>query len=139
LLVVGWKNPKMKLTVHQAKLDDVYQNIVRVHRSHRIGVRVGRLCRVSANGKTIVAIARNSAGDTDGIWLDSSQRFELDVKAGEEADFNIVGAPWYHEFLWVWRASDPVNRTAGRLGLLSLGLGIIGIILGIWSVFLAFK
>jgi hypothetical protein len=129
----------MNLIVHQARLDDVYQDIVRVHRSHRIGVRVGRLCHVNANGKTIVAIARNSFGDRDGIWLDSSQRFELGVKAGEEADFNIVSAPWYREFLWVWRASDPANRTAGRLGILSLGLGIIGVFLGVWSVFLAFR
>ena len=127
--------------VHQVNRDDVFHDMVRVHRSHRRGIRTGRLCLVSANGsKSIIAIARNSLrNDTKGIWLDNAQRHELGVKAGHEADFNIVRAPWYHEFLWVWRASDPVNRTAGRLGIVSLGLGIIGVVLGIWSVYLAFR
>ena len=130
----------MKLMVNKVNRDDVFNDLVRVHRSHREGIRTGRLCRVNANGKSIIAVARNSLrNDTKGIWLDNAQRAVLGVKADQEADFNIISAPWYEEFLWVWRASDPVNRTAGRLGIISLGLGVIGVILAIWSVYLAFR
>lgn len=127
----------MRLVVHQVERDDVFHDLVRVHHSHRKGVRAGRVCRVSANGKNIIAIARNSVSNsTKGIWLDNSQRSDLDVKAGKEADFNIESLPWYYEYLWVWQASDPVNRTAGRLGVVSLGLGIMGLLLGAWSLYL---
>jgi len=129
----------MILTVHIAKKDDLFQDVVRIHRSHRKDIRTGSLCQVNANGRSIIAIARNSLGDKNDIGLDSSQRIGLGVRPGEEVDFNIVRVPWYGQLLWVWRASDPVNRTAGRLGILSMVLGIIGLALGTLSVWLAIK
>jgi len=131
----------MRLTVHQIlDKEDVLRNLVRVHYSHRAGIKAGHICRVSANGKTIIAAARNSPhNDTRGIWLDNSQRKTLGVKEEEEADFDLKRARWYDEFWWMWRSSDPVNRTAGRLGIVSLGLGTIGVLLGAWSVYLTLK
>ena len=130
----------MALRIHKVDREDIFQDLVRVHISHRKGIRAGRLCRVTINGKSIVAVARNSLrNDTKGIWLDNSQRAKLGVKAGDDADFSITPTSWYEELLWIWRASDPVNRTAGRLGILSLLLGITGVVLGAWSVWLAFR
>ena len=129
---------KVRLTVHQIPdKDDVLRDLVRVHSSRRVGINAGHVCRVSANGKTIIAAARNSPhNDTRGIWLDDSQRKALGVEEEKEADFDLQRARWYDEFWWMWRSSDPVNRTAGRLGIISLGLGIIAVLLGAWSVYL---
>ena len=132
---------KMRLVVHQI-LDkgDVLRDLVWVHYSHRQGIKAGHVCRVSANGKSIIAAVRNSPhNDTRGIWLDDLQRTALGVKEEKEADFHFKRARWYDEFRWTWRSSDPVNRTAGLLGIVSLGLGIIGVLLGAWSVYLTVK
>jgi hypothetical protein len=128
----------MKLEVHSVRSEDFLQDLVRVHTSHRKGIRAGQLCKVTANGKSIIAVARHT-GNRKAIFLDSTYRKVLQVRSGEEVDFRFDKISWFQEFIWVWRASDPVNRTAGRLGIVSLALGIVGIILGIWSVYLAFK
>jgi hypothetical protein len=105
----------VSLLVHQVPKDDILQNIVRVHRSHRQGIKAGRLCRITANSRTIVAVARGSpSNDVDGIWLDDATRFK---------------------FTWMWSSSDPVNRTAGRLGIISLIPGLVGLALGVISTF----
>lgn len=129
----------MKLTVRKASRDDLFQDIVRVHRRNRPGIETGKLCRISTARGAIIAIARNYPDIEDEIGLDMHQREELDVSAGEIAEFAITPSPWYDEFLWVWRASNPIIRTAGRLGIVSLILGILGLVLGLISILIAFK
>jgi hypothetical protein len=125
----------LKLKVHQVATSDVFQDMVRVYRSHRHGIRAGQLCRVKANGATILAVARESPNnETDGIWLDDAMRTRLGLREGTTADFEINGARWDQEFTWLWRASDPVNRTAGRLAVISFVLGLIGLLLGLISL-----
>ena len=128
----------MKLTVHSASTDDFLQDVVRVHSSNRQGIRSGQLCRVSKNGKHIYGIARHT-GDRTRISLDSAQRRALDVRAGEEADFQFRQLTWFEEINWVWHATDPITRTAARLGILSFWLGIIGLVLGALSLYLALR
>lgn len=128
----------MKLKVHSVRSEDFLRELVRVHNSNRQGIRAGELCKVTANGKHIIAIARHT-GNRTAIFLDSTKRKALNIKTGEEADFHFDRATWFQEFIWVWRASDPIDRTAGRLGILSLSLGILGIFLGVLSLFLALK
>jgi hypothetical protein len=128
----------VKLTVHSARTEDFLQDVVRVHSSHRQGIRTGQLCQVSQNGKHIYAIARNT-GNRTRISLDSAQRRTLDVRAGQEADFQFRHLTWFEELNWVWHATDPINRTAGRLGILSFWLGIIGLLLGALSLYLALR
>jgi hypothetical protein len=128
----------MKLKVHSVKSEDFLQDLVRVHGSNRKGIRAGQLCKVTANGKNIIAIARDTSNRT-AIFLDSTRRDALDVKTGEEADFHFDQATWLEEFVWVWQASDPIDRTAGRLGILSLCLGLLGMFLGVLSLVLVLK
>jgi hypothetical protein len=126
----------VNLLVHQAAKDDILRNIVRVHRSHRPDIKAGQVCRITTNGCTIVAVARGSpSNDVDGIWLDDAMRFKLGVKEGKTADFKIRKARWDQEFTWMWSSSDPVDRTAGRLGIISLILGLIGLASGVISIF----
>jgi hypothetical protein len=46
------------------------------------------------------------------------------------AEFKIEKARWDQQFAWLWYSTDPVNRTAGRLGVISFILGLIGLALG---------
>jgi hypothetical protein len=125
----------MKLIVHQVQKDDIFHDMVRVHSSHRKGIAAGQICRITANGKTVLAVARGAPGnDTTGIWLDDAMRTRLNLKERSTAEFEIKKAQWHQEFSWLWHASDPVNRTAGRLGLISLVLGLIGLALGVISL-----
>ena len=122
----------MKLVVHQLAKDDIFHDLVRVHRSHRESTGAGQICRVTANGMTVLAVARGAPGnDTSGIWLDDAMRTRLSLKEGTTAEFKIEKVRWYQEFTWLWHSSDPVNRTAGRLGVISFVLGFVGLALGL--------
>jgi hypothetical protein len=126
----------MRLMVHQVLRDDIFHDMVRVHRSHREGINAGQIIRVSANGKTVLAVARGAPGnDTNGIWLDDVMRTRLSFKEGATAKFKMDKASWLQEFTWLWHSSDPVNRTAGRLGVISFVLGLFGLALGLISLF----
>jgi hypothetical protein len=130
-----------KLTVHEIDREDVFLDSMRVHYSHRPGIRSGRLCRVTANGKSTFAIARNTLkNDREGIWLDNVQRQNLGgIREGDKLDFKVTKASSLREIVWLWNASNPANRIPGRLGIVSFGLGIVGLLLGAWSVYLTFK
>ena len=126
----------MRLLVHQLIKEDVFQDIVRVHRSHRKGIAAGQLCRITANGATVLAVARNSHGnDVEGIWLDDAMRSHLRVKEGAKADFEIKKARWDQEFAWLWNAANPIIRAPGRLAVISFILGLFGLALGLISIF----
>ena len=126
----------MKLHVFQADREDIFRDMVRVDTSHRPGILAGQVFRVTVNNTTILAIARGAPkNNAAGIWLDDAMRSRLGLQNGTEVDFKFDKARWSDNFLWLWKASDPVNRTAGRLGLISLVLGVTGLVLGIISVF----
>jgi hypothetical protein len=129
---LGRGSPMVLLTVHQLDKEDIFQDMVRIHPSHRSGIGAGRICRVTAIGVTVLAAARGSPSNrTDGIWLDDAMRKHLGVKEDEQVDFKIARARWFEEFTWMWNAADPASRAAGRLGLISFALGVIGFALGI--------
>ncbi len=93
-----------------------------------------------ANGKSIFAIARNTLkNDKEGIWLDDEQRKNLSIRDGDKLNFDFTKASSLREIVWLWNASNPANRIPGRLGVVSFGLGIVGLLLGAWSVYLTFK
>lgn len=64
------------------------------------------------------------------IWIDERTRNRLDLKVGEEADFEFQRVGLLGQFLWAWNASDPAYRVAARMALLSVILGAIGFVLG---------
>ena len=88
--------------------------------------------------KKVFAIARNAPEDNT-IGLELHLRDYLKVKPGQDANFDIQKASWLDELWWIWRATDPLHRTAGRLGILSLALGCFGFVLGAWSLWLALR
>ena len=106
--------------------------------SQCLGIGYGQLCRVRCGTKVVFAIARNAPQD-DTIGLELHLRDNLNVSPGQDANFDIQKASWSDELWWIWHATDPLHRTAGRLGILSLALSCLGVALGAWSLVLSLR
>lgn len=133
---MGSNSSTENLKVMRAQMDDVFGDIVRVHISHR-PVYAGDILKVSVNGNTILAIARNTQNnERDVIRLDDALRRRLRVDPDETHAFRLSAANSWDQFMWAWRATNPVNRIAARLAGLSLALGVAGILLGLLSLYL---
>jgi hypothetical protein len=130
----------MLLVVHQFDEEDDLcdSDSLRVNFRHRKGIKRGQVCKVTTNGNWILAAARNT-NDTRGIWLNDAQRDALNVKTGDEAEFEITKVSWYRGFVWMWTVTEPMDRLAAQLGILSFGLGVVSLVLGAWSVYLVFR
>ena len=126
------------LKVKTISSDDLLKDIVRLNSAYRPNIRYGELCRIRCGTKEVFAIARNAPEDNT-IGLELHLREDLNVKPGQDANFDIQKARWLDELWWVWRATDPLHRTAGRLGILSLVLGCLGVALGAWSLVLSLR
>lgn len=130
----------MKLRVHQAAMEDVYRDIVRIPEKYRLDahglvVLEGAVCKISTSGKSTYCIARGKPNSLEPvIFIDERTRNLLGVRLGEDVDLSIKRVKFPGQFLWTWNASDPAYRIAARLSLLSVFLGFIGLLLGLFSL-----
>jgi hypothetical protein len=136
-------NDPVCLQVRQADLSDVMGDIARFDGSHRTFngklVRAGRVVVLQANQKTERIIARGSGKIGKGeIALTSETRERLGISAGAKVKITFVKASFFDEFLWAWRATNPTDRVAARLGVVSVFLGFTGAILGLVSTGVSF-
>jgi hypothetical protein len=126
---------KMKLKVIELELEDVFGDMVRVHIDHRPGTRAGQVIVVKVGKCKIRAIARGSrANSRDVIAMDLETRRRLGLDAGAIAEFSFSKGSVCDEWIWAWHASDATPRVAARVSLLSLMLGLLGLILGVVSL-----
>ncbi len=137
------QNENLQLKIAQSRLADVMGDIARFDNSYRTFdgklVRSGRVVVLRANGKTARVVARGPAGvSKDEISLSSEIRDRLNLSSGQKATFTIAKANWIDDFLWAWDATDAMPRVAARLGVISVILGLTGLILGIASAALTF-
>lgn len=130
---------RIELTVRQVDWEDVFHDMVRVHYAHRPFAKAGAVILVEHGGKKARLVARgapkNSKSD---IWLDLRSREQLGLKSNAQASFTFRKASLCDEFRWVWSATNAMPRIAARLALISVGLGLLGVLLGAWSVWLTF-
>lgn len=136
-------NNTVRLQVRQADLGDVMGDIARFDKQHRTFngklVRAGRVVILQANQRTERVVARGPAKLEKGeIALTSETRERLGISSGAEVDFTFAEANFFDEFLWAWRATNPTDRVAARLGLISVFLGFAGATLGIISAAVSF-
>ncbi|MBI3699352.1 MAG: hypothetical protein HY242_02755 [Afipia sp.] len=125
----------VRLLVHQANKEDIFEDMVRVHTSHRSPILAGKIFRVTSSNGTTLAVARNTPkNDRSGIWMDDEMRRRLQVTDGEKEEFTFKAIHWWENFVWLWSVSNPTNRVAAHLSFISLGLGVIGLILGVVSI-----
>jgi hypothetical protein len=135
----------MLLTVRQLPTEDIYKDLFRIPEHFRTD-RDGRpilestICEVSTGDRSILLWARGSTGDTTGVLrIDDKTRNALGVAWNSEHDFKLQPVRWLGQVKWACRASDQATRTAAWLGVLSVVLGFLGLILGIWCLCLTFS
>jgi hypothetical protein len=120
---------KVTLKVRSADAEDVYKDIVRISESSRSGLKTGRIHRFSTSKGAAYFILRGSGPENDGkILMDEAARSKLNLEASVEREFAIHEVGFWGELRWVWNATDPTYRIAGRLGVLSLLLGLLAIV-----------
>lgn len=130
----------MKLKVQQATKEDVYRDIVRVSELYRLdthgeGVPEGSVCRIIAPGGAAYGILRGLGNSSEPVInMDERLRNLLHLSDGAEVDFQFNPAGFWGQFQWAWSASDPAYRVAARLALLSVVLGAVGLLLGLFSL-----
>lgn len=120
---------------------EVWRDFARVHHSHRPGIEPGTVCWLKRGDKKRLVVVRgiDAEDNTDIIRLDERTRDKLGIRRSESYGFEIWPASCWREFQWAWLSTDPGNRIAARLSLLSFGLGVLGLLLGAWSICLALK
>ena len=132
-----------KLTVVEAKEEDVFKDIVRVNSRNRrdrsdAPIPSGAVCRVRVRDRSVLAIVRGlSQSEGSTIRIDEFNRKRLGVKGGEEVQVGIERAGFFYEFAWCWNATQPSYRLTARLALVSVVMGFIGLSLGVISIFLS--
>jgi hypothetical protein len=135
----------MILAVHRASEDDVYKDIARVAEIYRKDrkrktIPEGTLCKVSLSDSKAYAILRGKADSNQPyIWLDERTRNRLGVNLGDECDFEFEKVGIFGQVCWACTASDLAYRVAGRLAVLSILLGLLGLALGILSLWLTLR
>ena len=134
------KHGPVSLSVVAADFDDVFGDRIRVHQSHRPFSRAGQIILVKRGNLKFLGVARGARrNDRTTIQLDQRCREQLKIASGTTADFEFQSAGWIRAFLWAWRATDAMPRIQARLGLIGLGLGLLGGLLGGWSLWLAYR
>ena len=68
------------------------------------------------------------------VLMDKASRYKLKLAPSEECDFTIREVGFWGELCWVWGATNPVYRIAGRLGVLSLVLGLAAFAPLVWDI-----
>lgn len=132
-----WSRVLPKLTIVELRTTDVFQDMVRVHQTHRRDVPAGRICRVTRGSNSVLLVARGAPhSQPKSFAVDLRTRNRLGIASyGQQVEVYFERATWLDEIIWGWRASEPISRIATRLGVISLGLGILGAVLGAISLF----
>lgn len=128
----------MKLRVREGYDHDTYKDTVRIHSSHRAGIRSGHLARLSVVGGASAVVAVRGLADTqkDNLRLDLETRRRLEVELDEEYDFELRETWFWEAIVWAAKASDPTARIATWIG---IWLGGIGIFLSFIQIYQGLK
>ena len=126
----------MKLMILASAKEDVYRDIVRVPEQYRLDrkcavVPEGSVCKLTVARRTAYAIVRGYTESMEPcIHMDERLRNLLSITKGAEVEVQFALAGLWGEFLWAWKASDPAYRVAAKMALLSVALGLMGLLIG---------
>lgn len=126
------------LTVESAALDEVFTDMVRVPQAHRLdrdnrAIRNGTVIRIDHHRRKAYAIVRGLQERSDAvIQMDEFMRDRLGVKLGDAiARSAIRPASWLGKIVWHLYASNPTIHVPAWIAMISLGLGVLSIILSL--------
>lgn len=135
----------MELQVKKLPDEDGFRDMVRVPHKFRKDtngkhISRGQVCRISANGKSGYIVVRGydyKKGEPHDpvIFVDSTWRGKLSLKKEEEeglkCDIKLEPVGTLAEWLWLWRANDPIIRIPAQISLISFFLGLLALALAI--------
>ena len=129
----------MRLTVHELPVADAWKDMVRVPRKYRKDSRGkpihrNKVCKITVGSVSKLLAVRGCDEQDARILMDSPTRHDLGVKVGDDCDVEVKPTGWFGYWQWAWRASDPAYRIPAQISLISLILGIIALILGVWPL-----
>jgi hypothetical protein len=94
------------------------------------------ICKLTVGGKTKLLALRGCRDKEPKILLDSSTRSELGLEVEQSYEVSIQKVHWFGYWKWAWGAADPAYRLTAQISLISLALGVIGLILGLLPLLL---
>ena len=125
---------KERLTIRDMPLHDCWKDMARIPGAYRgkgrTRIHRNTICKVSIGDRHKLLIIRGWDRSDAAIALDSSTRDDLGVHAGRTYEVEIHPVHWLGYWRWAWEAADPSNRIPAQISIISLVLGIIGLILG---------
>ncbi len=131
---------RQRLRVVQAEHEDVYRDIVRVAEEHRRDasgrtIPEGSVCRIVAGPRSAYGLVRGVSGMSRDpsealVHIDERLRNTLGLKVGDVVDLGFR-VDRFGELRWAWSSSDPAYRASARLAVLSVALGILGLVSGL--------
>lgn len=117
---------KHTLEVHQVDRLDVYRDIARIHKNRRGGIKEGKICKLSVNGKSKLLIMRGlKSGEENYIRLDELTRDYFGVEKNNHYDFTIKPVCPLWQIWWACNSSESALRVAAWLGVVSVILGAL--------------
>lgn len=115
------------LKVKRLPTTDVGRLLVRLNISHRYGVaKIEKL----ENNQCILALVLGHV-KKNAIFMPFDIRTALGVQKEDKLSFSIEQAHYSNKLLWYLRSPDPAVHIPAWLALISVALGIVGIMLGL--------
>jgi hypothetical protein len=120
----------------------IYRDIVRIREEFRIdakgrAISEGKVCKltVESTGRSTLVILRGRHGQQEArVWMDERTRDTLGVAVGDKVVIRLAPQRIFGAWRWAMRSSDITYRIAAQLALLSVGLGVLGLALGVLSI-----
>ena len=124
--------------VHHLPEDEVYQDIARIPGEYRVdrrgeAIERGIVCRLYCEdtGKEAFVVLYGSRRDGAHIGIDNRTRTRLGVKPDTSYEFDLSRGDFCSEVRWALDSGDITHRFSSKIALVSLGLGLLGAVLGV--------
>ncbi|MCV3205745.1 hypothetical protein OHD62_05665 [Mesorhizobium sp. YC-39] len=123
----------IRLMVGKAATGDIGRDILRINHADRPhGISRHDIVSVEVNGRSAIVAIRGN--DEPGVVnIDVDARDDLRVLPGETYEFELRRI-WFGKLRWYWNATDPATRVPTHIAVVSFILGVIGLALGVLSV-----
>ena len=131
---------KQQLKVDHLPPQDRWKDMARVPHRFRIdrnGNKIHRatICKVAIGDKSTLLVSRGCPEDEAIIQMDSPTRDDLGVKVGDIREVELHPVWVWGYCRWAWNADDPAYRFPAQFSLISLFLGVVGLLLGVLPLF----